>query len=47
MGGIDSPGWTYFKNLFKAGFDAARKHSDSLITIVELMQKGPPRGELR
>ncbi|BEI81369.1 hypothetical protein CcaverHIS002_0205290 [Cutaneotrichosporon cavernicola] len=39
MGGLDSPGYTYFKKLFKEGFEAARKHSDSLITIVELMQK--------
>ncbi|WWC90413.1 uncharacterized protein L201_005348 [Kwoniella dendrophila CBS 6074] len=39
MGGLDSPGYAYFKKLFKEGFEAARKHSDSLITIVELMQK--------
>lgn len=39
MGGLDSPGWMYFKKLFKEGFEIARKHSDSLITIVELMQK--------
>lgn len=39
MGGLDSPGYQYFKRLFKEGFEAARKHSDSLITIVELMQK--------
>ncbi|WWD02071.1 hypothetical protein V865_000109 [Kwoniella europaea PYCC6329] len=39
MGGLDSPGYMYFKKLFKEGFEAARKHSDSLITIVELMQK--------
>ncbi|RSH90569.1 Phosphatidylinositol 4-kinase pik1alpha (PI4-kinase)(PtdIns-4-kinase) [Saitozyma podzolica] len=36
---LDSPSWVYFKKLFKEGFEAARKHSDSLITIVELMQK--------
>jgi phosphatidylinositol 4-kinase len=40
MGGLDSPGYVYFKKLFKEGFEAARKHSDSLLTIVELMQKG-------
>lgn len=40
MGGLDSPGYIYFKKLFKEGFEAARKHSDSLLTIVELMQKG-------
>ncbi|KAK8854523.1 hypothetical protein IAR55_003262 [Kwoniella newhampshirensis] len=39
MGGLNSPGYAYFKKLFKEGFEAARKHSDSLITIVELMQK--------
>ncbi|WVR09318.1 hypothetical protein IAU60_006383 [Kwoniella sp. DSM 27419] len=39
MGGLDSPGYVYFTKLFKEGFEAARKHSDSLITIVELMQK--------
>nr|XP_019011748.1 Atypical/PI4K protein kinase [Kwoniella pini CBS 10737]OCF50529.1 Atypical/PI4K protein kinase [Kwoniella pini CBS 10737] len=39
MGGLNSPGYSYFKKLFKEGFEAARKHSDSLITIVELMQK--------
>jgi phosphatidylinositol 4-kinase len=31
MGGLDSPGWVYFKKLFKEGFEVARKHSDSLI----------------
>lgn len=32
MGGLDSPGYAYFKKLFKEGFEAARKHSDSLIS---------------
>jgi phosphatidylinositol kinase/protein kinase (PI-3 family) len=32
MGGLDSPGWMYFKKLFKEGFEIARKHSDSLIS---------------
>jgi phosphatidylinositol kinase/protein kinase (PI-3 family) len=32
MGGLDSAGWLYFKRLFKEGFEAARKHSDSLIS---------------
>ncbi|KAK4689090.1 phosphatidylinositol 4-kinase B, partial [Tremellales sp. Uapishka_1] len=40
LGGLDSAGYAYFKKLFKEGFEAARKHSDSLIAIVELMQKG-------
>ncbi|GHJ87912.1 hypothetical protein NliqN6_4314 [Naganishia liquefaciens] len=39
MGGLDSPGFARFKQLFKEGFEAARKHSDSILTIVELMQK--------
>lgn len=39
MGGFDSPGFELFRKLFKQGFEAARKHSDSLITMVELMQK--------
>lgn len=39
MGGLDSPGFDMFKKLFKEGFEAARKHSDSIVTIVELMQK--------
>jgi phosphatidylinositol kinase/protein kinase (PI-3 family) len=32
IGGLDSPAWAYFKKLFKEGFEAARKHSDSLIS---------------
>lgn len=32
MGGLNSPGYAYFKKLFKEGFEAARKHSDSLIS---------------
>ena len=32
IGGLDSPGWAYFKKLFKEGFECARKHSDSLIS---------------
>jgi phosphatidylinositol kinase/protein kinase (PI-3 family) len=32
IGGLDSAAWTYFKKLFKEGFEAARKHSDSLIS---------------
>lgn len=32
MGGLDSPGWLYFRKLFKEGFECARKHSDSLIS---------------
>lgn len=37
MGGLNSPGYAYFKKLFKEGFEAARKHSDSLIsTLISL-----------
>lgn len=39
MGGLDSTGFLQFKKLFKEGFEAARKHSDSILTIVELMQR--------
>ncbi|THH10195.1 hypothetical protein EW145_g1506 [Phellinidium pouzarii] len=39
FGGIDSPAFREFKRLFHDGFEAARKHCDRIITIVELMQK--------
>ena len=32
MGGIDSPGFAMYKKLFKEGFNAARKHSDEIIS---------------
>jgi hypothetical protein len=32
MGGIDSPGFAMYKKLFKEGFEAARKHSDEIIS---------------
>ena len=32
LGGLESQGWKEFKRLFKEGFEAARKHSDSLIS---------------
>lgn len=32
MGGLDSPGFARFKQLFKEGFEAARKHSDSILS---------------
>lgn len=40
MGGLDSPGYALFKKLFKEGFEAARKHSDSLIS--EYTLQSPP-----
>ena len=36
MGGLDSPGFARFKQLFKEGFEAARKHSDSILSTHEL-----------
>ncbi|KAF9520910.1 hypothetical protein BS47DRAFT_1370329 [Hydnum rufescens UP504] len=39
LGGVDSGPFNEFKRLFREGFEAARKHCDSIITIVELMQK--------
>lgn len=32
MGGLDSPGFQMFRKLFKEGFEAARKHSDRIIS---------------
>ncbi|KAJ3553912.1 hypothetical protein NM688_g3367 [Phlebia brevispora] len=40
LGGISSEAYMEFKRLFKEGFEAARKHCDRIITLVELMQKG-------
>ncbi|KAG8878130.1 Phosphatidylinositol 4-kinase pik1alpha (PI4-kinase)(PtdIns-4-kinase) [Tulasnella sp. 331] len=39
LGGLEGEHFMEFKRLFREGFEAARKHSDSLITLVELMQK--------
>ncbi|EAU88528.2 atypical/PIKK/PI4K protein kinase [Coprinopsis cinerea okayama7 len=39
LGGIDGAGYKEFKRLFREGFEAARKHCDRIITLVELMQK--------
>ncbi|KAG9023147.1 Phosphatidylinositol 4-kinase pik1alpha (PI4-kinase)(PtdIns-4-kinase) [Tulasnella sp. JGI-2019a] len=39
LGGLEGEHFVEFKRLFREGFEAARKHSDSLITLVELMQK--------
>jgi len=39
LGGVDSEHYREFKRLFKDGFEAARKHCDRIVTIVELMQK--------
>jgi len=39
LGGVDAEPFLVFKQLFREGFEAARKHCDRLITLVELMQK--------
>ena len=40
MGGIDSDMFSYFKILMLQGLLAARKHMDSIIALVEIMQTG-------
>ncbi|KAG0707729.1 kinase-like protein [Suillus ampliporus] len=39
LGGVDAEPFLEFKRLFREGFEAARKHCDRIITLVELMQK--------
>ncbi|KAI0690043.1 kinase-like protein [Cytidiella melzeri] len=39
LGGIDGEPYKEFRRSFKEGFEAARKHCDRIITLVELMQK--------
>ncbi|KAF9464718.1 kinase-like protein [Collybia nuda] len=39
LGGINSLPFLEFRRLFREGFEAARKHCDRIITLVELMQK--------
>ncbi|EEB89093.1 hypothetical protein MPER_12855, partial [Moniliophthora perniciosa FA553] len=39
LGSVDSASFLEFKQLFREGFEAARKHCDRIITLVELMQK--------
>ncbi|KAK4047607.1 Phosphatidylinositol 4-kinase pik1alpha (PI4-kinase)(PtdIns-4-kinase) [Microbotryomycetes sp. JL201] len=40
LGGFDGDKFAEFKTLFKRLFQAARKHAERIITLVELMQKG-------
>ena len=40
LGGADSEPLREFRKLFHEGFEAARKHCDGIVTMVELMQKG-------
>jgi Phosphatidylinositol 3- and 4-kinase len=42
LGGVDGEPLHEFRRLFHEGFEAARKHCDRIITMVELMQKGAP-----
>ncbi|TFK76426.1 kinase-like protein [Pluteus cervinus] len=39
LGGVDGPAFLEFRQLFREGFETARKHCDRIITLVELMQK--------
>ncbi|KAJ7172461.1 kinase-like protein [Mycena filopes] len=39
LGGVEAPAYLEFRRLFREGFEAARKHGDRLITLVELMQR--------
>ncbi|KAJ3744697.1 kinase-like protein, partial [Lentinula detonsa] len=39
LGGVDGAPFLEFRRLFREGFEAARKHCDRIITMVELMQK--------
>ncbi|KAL1665867.1 kinase-like domain-containing protein [Schizophyllum commune] len=39
LGGIEGAPFLEFRKLFREGFEAARKHCDRIITLVELMQK--------
>ncbi|THH16349.1 hypothetical protein EW146_g4282 [Bondarzewia mesenterica] len=39
LGGVDGQPLREFRRLFREGFEAARKHCDRIITMVELMQK--------
>ena len=40
LGGADGEPLREFRRLFREGFEAARKHCDRIVTMVELMQKG-------
>jgi len=39
LGGLESEAYQDFKRLFREGFEAARKHCDNIVALVELMQK--------
>ncbi|KAJ7155948.1 kinase-like protein, partial [Mycena crocata] len=39
LGGVEGAAYLEFRRLFREGFEAARKHGDRLITLIELMQR--------
>ncbi|KAJ7632635.1 kinase-like protein [Roridomyces roridus] len=39
LGGVQGHAYLEFRRLFREGFEAARKHCDRIITLVELMQR--------
>ncbi|KAJ7097912.1 kinase-like protein [Mycena belliarum] len=39
LGGVQGIAYIEFRRLFREGFEAARKHCDRIITLVELMQR--------
>ncbi|KAG6850990.1 hypothetical protein H0H93_004477 [Arthromyces matolae] len=39
LGGINGAAYLEFRRFFREGFEAARKHCDRIITLVDLMQK--------
>ncbi|KAJ6596909.1 kinase-like protein [Mycena vulgaris] len=39
LGGVEGAAYLEFRRLFREGFEAARKHCDRIITLVELMQR--------
>lgn len=40
MGGVDSAGFSLFKDLLKRAFKDIRKEADSIVILVEMMQRG-------
>ena len=40
MGGLESPMFTYFKDLLLAGYLELRKHHEKIILLVEMMSFG-------
>jgi phosphatidylinositol 4-kinase len=40
MGGVDGPAYLEFRRLFREGFEAARKHCDSIISKCMVSSSG-------